>query len=192
MFVVDPIENLEEGTRSKTFAMINHPKTGSQSMQKVLRSVFRARPEKGMHWFNEHECNWIRDAGGIVACTVRNPWDLMLSWWCYSEHGPKYNTPKEKIMPCNEWIQRTMVAGNGWVEKGLFYGAEHCNRIFRFEHNLEIQLNNCLTDCGLPPVELPHLAKTDHTHYRDYYDTATATAVATRFHEEIVEWGYAY
>ena len=192
VFVVDPIENLEEGTRSKPFAMICHPKTGSQSMQKCLRSEFNARVVRGMHAFDQTECERIIGEGGIVACTVRNPWDLLLSWYYYSEHGPKYNTPAAKIIPFNEWLPRVLAAGNGWIEKGLFYGAEQCNRILRFEHNLGAQLNNCLHDCGIPMVELPHLAKTDHTHYRDYYNTESAVKLALYAFDEITEWGYSY
>ena len=192
MFVVEPREDLENGTRTKPFCMICHPKTGSQSMQVALRKNFKAVPVRGMHYYDESECKRIIDQGGIVACTVRNPWDLMVSWYFYSEHMKQNNGNFPTVLPFKEWLLRVMVAGNGWIERGLFYGAEHCNRIFRFEHDLELQLNNCLTDCGLTPVEFPHVAKTDHKHYSEYYDCETATALAIRFHDEIVEWCYEF
>lgn len=191
MFVIDPRENLESGESTLPIAIICHPKTGSQSMQKALRENFKARVVRGMHFFDADECERVRDAGGIVACTVRNPWDLMVSWYFYSEYNPKYNG-KGYPEPFKSWLLRTLVAGNGWIEKGLFFGADQCNRIFRFEHNLEFQLNNCLIDCGLSTVRLPHVAKTDHTHYSDYYDCETAAAVALRFPEEAITWNYSF
>jgi len=190
MYVVDPIENLEAGTRSDPFCMICHPKTGSTSMQQCLREHYRARPVEGMHYLDEEECQRIQDCGGIVAATIRNPWDLMVSWYFYSEHDPKYNGQFPSITPFNVWIPRILSAGNGWIEKGLFYGAKHCNRLFRFEHDLETQLNGCLKDCGIPPVKLPHLLKTEHTHYSQYYNKESVARVTSYFNEEIVEWGY--
>lgn len=191
MYVVDPKENLETQTASRPFAMICHPKTGSQSMEKILRSTFNARPVRGMHFMDENECARILGEGGIVACTVRNPWDLMVSWYHFSECS-RANNAKPAPEPFKSWLLRVLVAGNGWIEKGLFYGADQCNRIFRFEHNLERQLNNCLRDCGLPPVEFPHIGATEHTHYSDYYDAESSAAVALRFYEEITEWGYKF
>jgi len=192
MFVVDPIEDLEKGTRTFPFCMICHPKTGSQSMQQCLREAFRARPVDGMHYFNAEECERIQSAGGIVASTVRNPFDLMVSWYFYSEHDPKYNGQHPTIMPFTEWLPRILISGNGWIEKGMFYGANSCNRMFRFEHNLEVQLNNCLLDCGLTPVKLPHLAKTGHTHYSHYYNKECVDKVARYFCDDINEWGYEF
>ena len=191
MFVVDPKENPETGEQTRPFCMICHPKTGSQSMQHVLRKQFSARPVRGMHYIDEEECHRITGQGGIVACTVRNPWDLMVSWYFYSRHDPKPNWGGT-IEDFKTWLLRTLIAGNGWIEKGLFYGADFCNRIFRFEHNLELQLNNCLIDCGLEPVDFPHISKTDHTHYSDYYDSETAAAVGVKFANEIIQWGYRF
>lgn len=172
------------------FCMICHPKTGSQSMQKVLRESFKARPVRGLHFINPDECERIRNEGGIVASTVRNPWDLMVSWYCYTMLQA-HNSQYPEVEPFKSWLLRTLEAGNGWIEKGLFFGVEQCNRIFRFEHDLEFQLNNCLQDCLLPPVKLPHIAKTEHTHYSNYYDCETSVAVALRF-PEVQEWGYKY
>lgn len=192
MFIVDVKENPETGDRTRPFVMICHPKTGSQSMQQVLRKTFSARPVRGMHYIDEDECQRILDNGGLIASTVRNPWDLMVSWYFYSEHDPKYNGKHPTIEAFKPWLFRVLEAGNGWIEKGLFYGVEHCNRIFRFEHDLERQLNQCLMDCGLETVKFPHVAKTNHTHYSHYYDEESACAVALRFSEEIKEWGYMF
>ncbi|MCI0556504.1 MAG: hypothetical protein L0287_36645, partial [Anaerolineae bacterium] len=170
MFVVDVREDLEHGTRNRSFAYIAHPKTGSQSMQKVLRETFDARVVKGVHDIDPTECEQIIQEGGIVACTVRNPWDLMVSWYHFARSTSDVGTFRD-------WLMRILTTGNGWIEK-RFYGLEYCNRVFRFEYDLQLQLNNCLIDCGLRAVDLPHIGATEHRQYSYYYDSETAAAVA--------------
>lgn len=185
MYVIDTKQNLEDGSFNPPFAMICHPKTGSQSMERVLRSTFDARVVNGMHGIDEKECKRIVEAGGSVACTVRNPWDLMVSWYHYCL-GNGSTTDY-----FNTWAMNVLETGNGWLEKG-FYGVEHCNRIFYFEHDLERQLNNCLQDCRLPAVKLPRLGATQHHHYSMYYNKEAAAMVGVYFASDIKEWGYRF
>ena len=184
MFVIDSKVNLEDGSRTKPLCIICHPKTGSQSMQKVLREVFDARVVAGVHDICVRECEDIIHEGGIVACTVRNPWDLMVSW----HHFERSTTD---VGPFRNWLLRVLTTGNGWIEKG-FYGLEYCNRVFRFEHNLGFQLNNCLMDCGLRAVKLPKIGAIEHEHYSYYYDLETAVDVALAFAGFCREWGYKF
>jgi len=192
MLVVDPMENLEGGTRTKPFCMILHPKTGSQATREALRQTFGARVVRGQHFFDEEECNRIVNEGGIVCSTVRNPWDLMISWYFYSEKRPAGNGQFPKCREFPEWLDATLKGGNGWIEKGLFYGVDFCNRIIRFEHGVEDQLNNCLRDCGLTPVKMRRVADTGHSHYSHYYDIPSAIKVAQYCSPEILEWQYEF
>lgn len=132
----------------------------------------------------------VLDNGGILASTVRNPWDLMVSWYGYNSMKP-YNPNFPKMPPFEKWLPDTLLAGNGWIERGLFYGAEGCGRIIRFEHCIETQLNNILTDCGLPTVSMPEkIGESPRTAYQDYYTPRLAIMVERRFYEEIATWGY--
>lgn len=189
MFIIDP-RMKEDGEMTLPFGMIMHPKTGSQSMRDALRGQLKARNVAGLHGFDEEECEKIIEAGGCVVSTIRNPWDLMVSWWSYG--NIKVEARGDKPASFLYWLPRILEAGNGWIEKGLFFGADHCNCFFRFEHDLEYQLNNLLETCGLPAVELGHWSKTNHTHYVDYYDIPSAIAVDRYFRNEIAEWGYEF
>lgn len=185
MYVVPTRQNLDDDSFNLPFAMICHPRTGSQSMEKALRIGFDARVINGMHGIDESECERIIAAGGSVACTVRNPWDLLVSWYYYSQGNGSV-----KVM-FKEWLMQVLQDGNGWIERG-YYGVEHCNRIFYFEHDLERQLNNCLNDCRLPAVPLPRLGATKHKHYCYYYDAESAAAVGVAFGHIAREWGYKF
>jgi hypothetical protein len=185
LYVIDATET------TKPFCIICHPKTGSQSTIKALREQLGARTVHGQHYFDESECRSIREEGGIVVCTVRNPWDLTVSWYFYSEYDKRYNGKWPDKKPFLDWLPNWLKNGNGWVERG-FYAVDHCNRIIRFEHNLEKQLNHCLEDCSLPPVKLDVIGKTEHKHYSRYYDIPSAIAVGRFYADEINEWGYKF
>ena len=191
MYIVDPFEDLEKGTRTLPFAIICHPKTGTQSTREALRTTHKCRAVRGQHGFDLGEIEQVKDYGGVVCCAVRNPWDLMLSWYFYSEVGGSQKLGRETL-PFLDWLPQILEKGNGWIEKGLFFADEHCDRIIRFEYDLETQLNNCLLDCGLTPIELPHAGKTEHKHYSHYYDIKTAVAVQRAFPREINEYGYQF
>ncbi len=179
-------------TWSKPFGFIGHPKMASQSVRKALLST-GGHSIGGHHGLDKGEVTRIRSANGIVACVVRNPWDVMVSWWSYNSMKP-YNPTYPDHPPFAEWLPRILLEGNGWIEKGLYYGAGYCNRIIRFEHPIERQLNGCLTDCGLPTVELPHLGESprDTITYQPFYTTDLAIQVYCRFADEIDQWGYTF
>jgi len=188
MFVIDA--QIRNGELTRPFCFIGHPKTGTQSIRQALR---KAGCRKGSHHgFDEEEIDFILNNGGVVVSTVRNPFDLTVSWWAYGELMMKQAAGQGKPAPFDYWLPRILESGNGWIEKGLFYAAKYCNRIIRFEHDIELQLNRCLTDCGLPPVTLEHVGKSPHDHYTTYYGIKEALLVDRYFRPEISEWGYEF
>ena len=165
------------------FAFIAHPKTGSQSVRKSFREQLSAQQVLGHHHVDEPTVGRIKEAGGIVACVVRNPFDLMVSWYFYSNKEPR--------MGFEEWTCKTIASGNGWIEKGLFYGAHHCNAIIRFEDGLARQLNRILSKCGISNVSLSHEGRTDHDFYRCYYkNEAVIDLVFNTFRKEFMAFDY--
>ncbi len=192
MFIVEPRYEDPAGEPTLPFGIILHPKTASQSIREALRQTFDARSPGGHHGYKEEDCERLRNAGGIVCSVVRNPWDVMVSWWAYNQLKA-YNGQFPTVEPFADWLPRTLEAGNGWIEKGLFYGVDECNRIIRFEHSIENQLNNCLIDCGLPPVTLKHVGGSPREKdYREHYTTREALLVDRYCRNEIVEWGYEF
>jgi len=180
---------IDSGT--KVWGIICHPKTGSQSTQYALRKVHNAKVVRGQHYYDLDQCARITKSG-VLVCFVRNPFDTMVSWYHYMEDRKQYNPgyPAKRIFP--EWLKWILWNGNGWIERGLFYGAHLCNRVLRFENGVEPQLNQSLIDCGLAPVTLEWRGKSNRSHYRDYYNDETREAVAQRFHQELKDWRYCY
>lgn len=186
MFVIDPRKI--NGNWTTPFGFVGHPKCASQSVRRALLDV-GARSPSGHHGVSDEDVQEILDSGGMVCSTVRNPWDLMVSW--YYDRVRAYRSRAVAVTPFDRWLPKVLEGGNGWIEKG-FYGTNACNRIIRFEHDIQDQLNNCLTDCGLPEVELGHMGGSAHGRYQDYYTPRTAIMVYKYFVDEIEEWGYEY
>jgi hypothetical protein len=174
-------------------AVIGHPKTGVTSIRKALRDNFLILETEGPHGVNESYCKQLRDEGGLVIGTVRNPWDLMVSWWYYSIVRPS-ESGSAQYWSFEEWLPWVLVAGNGWIEKekGLFYGEEECTHFIYFERDIEVQLNWMLTECGLGPVEVGHHNSTNHKPYQEHYNPFLVDLVYERFEEEIWAFGYDY
>lgn len=185
MFVIDSKPD------TKPFCFIGHPKMASQSVRKALLNI-GARSLNGHHGYDEGVTKRIRDAGGVVCCVVRNPWDVMVSWWSFKSMKAN-NTYWPNTPAFAEWLPEELK--NEWsMGKSLYYGLPHCNRIIRFEHSIHKQLNGCLLDCGLPQISLPRIGGSprDNLPYQPFYTTDLAILVYRRFAVEIEEWGYKF
>ena len=190
MFVIDSRIDLETGETTKPFCLICHPKTGSQAARAALR---KAGCRHGSHHsFEEDEINFILDNDGIVASVVRNPFDSIVSWWAFGELMCKKRQHAGKPAPFLYWLPRILESGNNWIEKGLFYAAEHCNRIIRYEDGVEAQLNKLLAECGLPAIKMDIVGDSPRGPYQDYYDIPAALMVDRYFRKEIDRWGYSF
>ncbi len=189
MFVIDATQNLKEDTWTKPFGFIAHPRMASQSVRKAL---FGIGARESNHTFEKAEAGRIIEAGGTVACIIRNPWDTMVSWWSYKQEKP-YNPTYPDFPTFQEWLPGILEEGFQ-TEDYLYYGSQHCNRFIRFEQDIERQLNGCLADCGLPTVAMPYIGASLRlcNYYQDYYTTDLAIQVYRRFAGEIEQWGYKF
>lgn len=152
---------------------LEHPRTASTSMRHVLQQV-GGKPQK------RHAFICARGNEKTV-CTVRNPFDLLVSWWEIVGERQGFSTFKDFLIGCRDPF---MVRGGK-----LFYFLE-TDFILRFE-NLEAELNSVLKIYRIPIVRLPHLQVTIHKHeYRKYYNEETRALVVARFGAEIERFGY--
>jgi hypothetical protein len=122
---------------------------------------------------------------------VRNPWDRAVSDFHYCK---KHNLVDDSVifqddvrstidsrerwkLPCHDWL-----ALNGKVA---------VDRIIRFE-KLNEGFGDLCKELGIPDIKLPHLNKTKHTHYTDYYDDDLRDLVAEKYAKDIEVFGYEF
>lgn len=173
---------------------IAHPKIASRSIQQELQKLGWVQIQ-GRHDISERDINQIKAAGGTIACCVRNPYDLFISWYY---HGVVSNAVRTKrygcITPFERWLPGILNAGNGYIEKGLFYGSKYCDTIIRHE-NLAAEFNAWLTSFGHEPVVLTHKGKATARNdqaYQTYYNEQTRKDVGLYAAEELTDFGYEF
>jgi len=117
-------------------AFILHPRTASHAIAEVLQGI-------GFTYSGTHhiiDSGWVKIAKS-VACVVRNPFDVLVSWYYYQGNGKTFNEYLK------DWP-------NQWALNGMFYGLKFCDFVIHYE-NLDSELNEWLQMVGLRPVTLP-------------------------------------
>lgn len=137
---------------------------------------------------------------------VRNPWDLMVSSYCWwLEKAPHFTTLRERAAE---------VASLGSFPRFLdsHYGQDCINEcegdpldwftdasrndIVSFVGRFETLEDDLLRFCQLaqlvPTKAMCRLNESSRTHYRDYYDCKTRRMIEFRFARIIERFGYAY
>jgi hypothetical protein len=165
---------------------IAHPKTASTATQRVLRGLGAAQYDNH-HGIKDHICQRILDTGGLIMSTIRNPFDLMVSW--YFHYKQRTEPPSFK-----EWLPQQLANPNDYIRKGLFYGLPWTNRVLRFE-NLQDDFNAVLSEVALEsvtiaPFNVSH--KRDGKPYQEMYDFELIHLVQHHFGDVIAEHGYSF
>jgi len=173
---------------------IAHPKIASRSIQRALQPVGWAQVQ-GRHDIDEAQIEQVKAAGGTIACCVRNPYDVFISWYY---HGVVSNAVRTKryghITPFTDWLPGVLRHGNGYIEKGLFYGSKYCDTIIRYETLLP-DLNAWLESFEHETVELPMVGKATARNsraYQTFYDGQTEMDVRVYAAKELEEFGYEF
>jgi len=162
----------------KKIAFIAHPRTASSATGHALLEMgFIQR--QSHHQFNP---KWDLN-GWFVACTVRNPLDVMASWY--------HNRPREE--KCfNEWLPTFIEACLYLQGERMFFGRPYCNHILRFE-NLQRDFDTWLEIVGLPPKEIPRRNVSEDKKgkpFMTYYNLKLARMVIERFKLDFAENDY--
>lgn len=182
---------------SQKFVFVHVPKTAGTSISKVLGKYVERHNYENWYLKNDHitlsNLSKHLDLGGYYKfAVVRNPYDLMLSLWCYKRKHPNqylskeaaalgfiefvrfiYENREESFFETYEIFPLFRGGQWNWIDCGV-------NKIMRFE-NLEFDFQTILSDLGLPQEPLPRLNVTNHSCYLDYYDKVAMRMVEAIF-----------
>jgi len=182
-------------------------KTGGVSVENALRLH---DPAIGSNAHDGRRHVFARELRDIVGAAqwdayfkfafVRNPWDRLVSWYHMCVQGTTPNAfsryVKDNAPTFRDFILTTTTGmGERTTRNQLDYvtsedGAVIVDFIGRYEM-LATDLADVGARLGLP-LELPHLNRSAHAHYRDYYTDETRAIVAARFARDIERFGYTF
>jgi hypothetical protein len=159
----------------KRIVFIAHPRTASSATAHVLMGM-DFEQVKGHHVF---EYEWF--TGWDIFCTVRNPYDVMVSWFC--------NQPREK--PFSLWLPQFLDECQYLRGARMFFGQASSSHVIRYE-NLQEEFDAVMDMVGLPHATIPHrnVSKREGRQYAGYYNFRTAGMVVNRFREDFLENDY--
>ena len=188
----------------RKFIFIHVPKTGGVSVRLPLfnkkigphTTAMRRREELGQRYDEL-----------FSFAFVRNPWDRLVSTFHFLNKKGIGN--RDDIILYKRYIEKYFGNFHDFVkyenqnfEKILHARPQHefiCNKrgriivnfVGRFEH-LEKDFSYIGRWIGVQPQQLPHINKSDHKHYQEYYDDETKEIVAKLYKKDIEYFRYRY
>ena len=163
----------------KKVTFIAHPRTASQATGIVLKK-FGFELIGGHHLFESALCL------ETTFATIRNPFDLMVSWYYQEMYKVGYEEPFDK------WLRRRLYNPNEYMKLGLFPGQGLCTDILHFE-NLQEEFDQLMEKVGLPQIEIPQKNVSDKREGRnfvDYYTLELIDLMVGRYGGAIYNNGY--
>lgn len=163
---------------TEKLGFIAHPNTGSRSIREVLE--YLGGEEKG-GYHEVHQPTLLTHQW--IACTIRNPWDLMASWY--------FRTMPGMEIPFPEWLPMTFDGLRHYEGPGnrLFYGFRDSNLVMRFEH-LQEDFDHVMWVAGHQPINLGHLGRTKRpVGYRGFYGEDKLIRMVEWVYAEQIEMG---
>ncbi len=198
------------------------PKVACSSLKTVFANLMEIKPEKDIHKTNFLQVNRIdikKYPNYFKFCFVRNPWDRILS--CYLNKigkDPNVNNEwfrngvhREFVRMYGDDIFRGGMSFEEFVNAIGKISDSQANEHFRSQYisltdsngnlipdfigkfeNLEQDFEKICEKINVGPIKLPHLMKTDHRDYKNYYNMRTKEIVAKRFKEDIELFSYKF
>ena len=196
------------------FIFIHIPKTGGTSIESVFDPKAVVKDVRFKHYTLCDYNNLRGDHHNYFKFSfVRNPWDMTVSMYQYLWHkktgwGPGWRNKHKHFskLTFEEWVKHpafkfpTIKSANVNShlsgENGTFSSWIACDNstvdfVGRFE-TLQQDFNTVCDKIGIPRQELPHINKTNHKHYTEYYDDETREIVAEKYARDIERFGYEF
>lgn len=205
---------------SRRFIFFSNPKTGSESLRKLLEpwneeTIVPYRQRSASRVFYPHmspaEAAGAFDAKGIpfdsytrITC-VRNPYTRLVSLYRMIAAVDGVWRLRRQIGMGQPnfagWLHGTRPDGRGgggrahqrWRKYGTWSAQAWCagrvTHVLRLEH-LAQDLPPVLAGLGIAPSGLPRINARPDIDLSDWYDGRTAALVATRYAQDLSDYGY--
>lgn len=218
--------NLSMISIQKKFLFIHVPKTAGNSIQNILwdysedEIVTRAKHQDGVERFDVRNDKYssskhstlshyksVLDANTYRSlfkfATVRNPWDLMVSYYFSPHRGITEWDRNDFVSLVNKMSTlREFICEKSFLDQCLTklsiprnIGNRQINRDIDFLMRFE-QLNDdfrlVCEKLDIPYSPLPKRNKSNHLHYSKYYDDELRDIVYQKFIEEITFANYSF
>jgi len=180
-------------TRFDNFIWFLVPKTGSRSMFDFFINKKLYFPREKLQAFPNDYSNCLKFA------FVRNPWGRLVS--TYENKVSQPNSPRIKFFKqfkggsFKEFIRWIGLNGDDHdrhiKQQTSLVPYDLVDFIGKFE-NIQQDFNKLCDKIGIRQQQLPHLNKTNHKHYTEYYDDETREIVAERYAKDIEYFGYKF
>lgn len=171
-----------------------NPKTASLSMAHTLATL-------GFWHHGDQHCTpdgsgWSRwkeiDDTWTTFCVVRNHFDVMVSWYFHNTRTPAlkyFGRSFEQFL--YEWALNPE-----WFRNNQMYWERNpwCNEILRYE-TLQIDFNNFLISCGLPPtlLQVHNVSKNRRGRQsHEFYSPKSIEFMKDQFGAEMALFNYGY
>lgn len=161
----------------KKFIFVHVFRTGGTSIDRAFGKW--ALPPNETHKRLETIPNW-QDYFSFGF--VRNPWDRTLS-------GHMYQTKKGNTTDSFEKVVLALEPGKKSLAQ--YNMIQNCSYVGRFEH-LREDLQEICNIIGIPVPTLPHLWRTDHEHYKEYYTDEMIESVREHQQGDIKHFGFSF
>jgi len=172
---------------------IHIPKTGGSSVRQI---TLKYNPAQKNHWHTRvsHYKHLLRSTHFFFTVT-RNPYDRLVSAYTYLRKGGdnKDDLAKGKTLPPDfkTFVFESLKSNLQWwhFRPMTFYVNGDVDFLGRFE-NINEDFKHVCEQCSIPVSELPHLNKTEHDHYMEYYDDDTIDYVKSVYQRDFDTFGY--
>lgn len=183
------------------FILIRVPKTASTTISRTLDPYFDIRGQaiipgtdnayyhhRTSQYMKSHfdKMNWNFD-NYFKFAFVRNPFAREVSLWKYFLKIKKEKYTVENFsdfvkLPAHDSCMQYVVDATG--EKLIDYIGK--------TETIQQDFDIICTKIGISSKKLPHLRKTKHRHYTEYYDDETREIVAEKYAKDIEFFGYGF
>lgn len=161
---------------------VAHPRTASTALRNALLGA--GGKVVGMH-HDMVEALQDFHCGEPVLSVIRNPYDVLASWWFVRTFD------RANSKPLHEFIASFKDTKGNFCRNGrMFYHTPHSDIIVRYEE-MPSSLDKALSRCSVEPLQLETLnVTTGKKPWRDIYYPRAVQAANERFGFEIEEHGY--